>query len=183
MSVSLNPGRYAIIPCTFEPGNVSKFQLHIFSANGFSADELGEAAEVHVKGEWSNAAGTAGGCLNDFTLWRRNIQYALHVTKDINAVLRLRQAPNSAGAFSSIGFYLFKGGEKRKLRVAEKDILNKTSFVKGREVNLELKLTLGAGPYTIVPCTFNPGDEAEFRLVRLVTFVIMFCYYVLTSHP
>jgi hypothetical protein len=110
MSVTLNPGRYAIIPCTFEPGNIAKFTLHVFSTNAFSVDELGEAAEIFVKGEWKNASNTAGGCLNDPTLWRRNIQYKLTVTKDINAVLRLRQTPDSAGAYKSIGFYVFKGG-------------------------------------------------------------------------
>jgi hypothetical protein len=57
--------------------------------------------------------------------------------------------------------------EKRKLRVAEKDILNKSSFTKGREVSIDMKLTLGGAPYNIVPCTFNPGEEADFRFVRL----------------
>jgi hypothetical protein len=158
----VQPGRYVLVPCTFEPKHVAKFSLHVFALNAgdLHLEELTEGSEVSVSGQWT--ASNAGGCLNDESAFRKNQQYRLEVRRDMTLQIRLRQV-DEAG-LNSVGFYILKGSDKPRLRVASKDILYKSSFGKTKDVNLEVNLLMGASPYIIVPCTFNKGELGEYKL-------------------
>lgn len=167
-SAVVQPGKYVLIPCTFDPKNVAKFSLHVFAqaAGNLHLEELTEGSEVSVSGEWTQQ--TAGGCLNDESAFRRNQQYRLEVRKDMVLQIRLRQLDDAG--LNSIGFYILKGADKPRLRIVAKDILNKSSFGKSKDVTLEVNLLMGASPYLVVPCTFNKGELGEYKLVRCAAF-------------
>jgi len=102
----LDAGRYVIIPSTFDPNKFGKYRLYTFSTAELSLTELSDAEEVNVKGSWSKADNTAGGCLNDLAAWRTNKQFTLTLTRDATLHFRLRQ---SGEIPHSIGFYILKG--------------------------------------------------------------------------
>lgn len=58
-----------------------------------------------VQGEWSEAAGTAGGCTNTPS-WKINPQYEMHVTKNSRLLIMLDRPGCTNDAY--IGFYVLK---------------------------------------------------------------------------
>lgn len=155
------PARFAIIPCTFSPGQLSTFQMQVVSAKGVTLEELSDGTEVSVSGEW--AGKTAAGCLNDPISFKNNLQYHLKLSADHTLQFKQTQSSDNSGALVSQGFYIFKTKNgKRKFKIGKDDLVAKSGFIKGKDLNFEQKIS--AGDYIVVPCTFDVGEQARYKL-------------------
>lgn len=154
------PARYALIPCTFSPGQLAAFTIQVVTSKNVTFEELSDGTSVSVSGEWSGK--TAAGCLNDPISFKHNSQYHLKLTAEHNLAFKLSQTADS-GELASQGFYIFKAkGPRRKFKIGKDDLVTKSGFLKGKDLNYEHKLP--AGDYIIVPCTFDPREEARYKL-------------------
>jgi hypothetical protein len=158
--IELTPGKYVVVPCTFDPNKESSFTLYLWSTKDIKMDELTNAKEISVQGEWKGK--TAGGCLNHPFTWRNNPQFLMTVSQPIDLDFRLRQSEGAGGKFQSIGFYIVKGAGKRRLTVTKDDIVSKAGFATIRDMILTQHFEPNENGYIIVPCTFKPGQEANF---------------------
>jgi len=119
LSKKVEAGRYVIIPCTFDPGQESKFFLQILSDKpDVHAVEMGEHKGTLLASQWKGES--AGGCmyviysnLKDLLLifpkrnhssWRKNPHFFLKVTHKTTFSLQLAQQ----GTRHVIGFYILK---------------------------------------------------------------------------
>lgn len=154
------PARYVLIPCTFTPQQLARFHLQVVTSKSVTLEELSDGSAVSVSGEWSGK--TAAGCLNDPISFKHNLQYHLKLTAEHTLAFKLSQS-NDAGTVVSQGFYIFKAkGPRRKFKIGKDDLVAKSGFLKGKDLNFEQKLP--AGDYIVVPCTFDVGEEARYKL-------------------
>jgi len=151
--------KYAILPCTFEPGNESKFSVTVFTESDVRLKPLKDPKEVTIEAEWSEQE--AGGCVNHPT-WRNNPQFLLVMDKRAKICITLEQASKEP---ESIGFYVARSNDgNKRIIMRPEDLIVKADFQKSRLVMAECVLDKSEEPYTIVPCTFSPGIEGKFRL-------------------
>jgi hypothetical protein len=156
---NLSAGRYVLIPCTFAPKNVASFDIQLVSTKALQLEALGDGTDLSVTGEWRNK--TAGGCLNDPITFKHNVQFHLSLKADHTLIFKQVQQPEAA--LVTQGFYVFKTkSAKRKFKIKKDDQIAKSGFTKAKDLIGEH--TLPAGEYIVVPCTFNPGEEANFKL-------------------
>jgi hypothetical protein len=114
----------------------SSFTLYLWSTKDIKMDELTNAKEISVQGEWKGK--TAGGCLNHPFTWRNNPQFLMTVSQPIDLDFRLRQSEGAGGKFQSIGFYIVKGAGKRRLTVTKDDIVSKAGFATIRDSTCQI---------------------------------------------
>jgi hypothetical protein len=106
--VSLEPGTYIIVPCTYDPAQEAMFQLNLYSSESpITIETIKEHKLTQIKGEWKDKG--AGGCLN-FSSWRYNPQFLLSLSKPCKARIQLEQLPSDSLKF--IGFYVVRGHGK-----------------------------------------------------------------------
>lgn len=154
------PARFALIPCTFSPQQLAKFTIQVVTSKNVTFEEMSDGTSVSVAGEWSGK--TAAGCLNDPISFKNNAQYHLKLSAEHNLAFKLSQTSDS-GELASQGFYIFKAkGPRRKFKIGKDDLVTKSGFIKGKDLNYEYKLP--AGDYIVVPCTFDVGEVARFKL-------------------
>jgi len=128
LSKKVEAGRYVIIPCTFDPGQESKFFLQILSDKpDVHAVEMGEHKGTLLASQWKGES--AGGCMyviylffsqsdpswllnfvffffpnRNHSSWRKNPHFFLKVTHKTTFSLQLAQQ----GTRHVIGFYILK---------------------------------------------------------------------------
>jgi hypothetical protein len=154
------PVHYTVVPMLFNPEQTGKYLLTIHSGADINVVRVLERerwSQQIVPGEWKGAS--AGGCKNHST-FSQNPQFSLSFQERqlVQIILRQEQnekvpAPNNLGA---IGFY-----------VKSKDgvIIAKAPFAVEQEVMCTVEIDTKDGPYCIIPCTFDPGYEAEFSML------------------
>jgi Calpain large subunit, domain III len=115
---------------------------------------------VSVRGEWSGKS--AGGCRN-FQTCPDNAQYLLKVRKQGDVTILLSQSLKKR--FDAIGFYVVQTSDSsNKLRaIKSADIVCKTEFARPTEAVIRFNF-LPRQKYVIVPCTFDRGQESQFKL-------------------
>ena len=115
---------------------------------------------IEYEDEWRGRS--AAGCFN-YPTWRNNPQYVLYIKKTANVEITLTQSDMKPEIYH-IGFYVFQGNQFIK-RVIEKDeMIEKCSLEDQITVSITVKLTGSTTPYMIIPCTFDPGEQTDFKL-------------------
>eukprot|EP01088_Endostelium_zonatum_P006348 TRINITY_DN18468_c0_g1_i1.p1 TRINITY_DN18468_c0_g1~~TRINITY_DN18468_c0_g1_i1.p1 ORF type:complete len:1043 (-),score=184.05 TRINITY_DN18468_c0_g1_i1:31-3159(-) len=166
-----SPIPYIIIPCTFNPKEEAKFTMTFTTSAPILLEPLSPAKEwkqVPVEGEW--AGKMAGGCKNNPSC-SNNPQYLLQILEkptNIHVLLIQEEKPD----FDHIGFYIQKTSSStlKLAKISSSDLVGKADFATGKEAYWNGTLDQDS-MYVIVPCTFDPGWEAKFKLT------------ILTDHP
>jgi len=167
LEVNLIEGSYLIIPCTFNPGFESNFQLRVLQLGVTEVSSipklrlLSDVKWVSIKGEWRPE--TAGGTINNKSSWRKNQQFSLSVKKTLTMDIVLAQKhPHPTKALFGIGFIIFDGNGK-PVENLETPIVFKAAYILDEQVKEEVTLN-GPKSYTIVPTTFHPNECCSFQL-------------------
>jgi serine/threonine protein kinase len=123
--------------------------------------------EVAIQGEWRGD--TAGGCIN-FSSWRNNPQYYLHIKRAVDLYIFLTQ---NDSLLTHIGLYCIKvaAPPKKKVLFFERESLvtRDSKFHKKTEITPG-KLFLDPGHYILMPTTYAPGQSARFTLSVLAAY-------------
>eukprot|EP01112_Ceratiomyxa_fruticulosa_P011179 TRINITY_DN3018_c0_g1_i1.p1 TRINITY_DN3018_c0_g1~~TRINITY_DN3018_c0_g1_i1.p1 ORF type:complete len:963 (-),score=250.30 TRINITY_DN3018_c0_g1_i1:195-3083(-) len=177
VEAKLAVGEYIIIPSTFSFGIIGNFEIEVeFTSGKPDLQALEEWYASSTSSEWKGQ--TAGGCFSpNSSTWRENPKALLTVKpssagnstvtillgKDTDAGIPV-DAASSAKSTLFVGFYVFKTPNKGAPTTAltGSNLVGKTNFVNSSDVLSTLNLE--AGDYVIVPCSFDPGQEARFTL-------------------
>jgi len=158
----LQPGQeYIITVATFEPGQITKFWLDIYSEEHHTCVPIPLELGPSVTGEWRGAA--AGGCYNHSS-WVNNPKYTLSPrdgtpSGPVKVTVLLRQEDRPQKHF--IGMYTGRFTGKVPNR---NDIEQSSTCINAREVNIQLTLQPNQFPQFIMPTTFEPGQECKFEM-------------------
>jgi len=113
--------------------------------------------------KWSGAR--AAGCPN-FDGWQRNPQFVIRPLRATKVVLVLSQFSIGKPGWSNhpIGLMVLSCGGLRRGRAPLKrtEAVASSAFLRSGSVSLDIELA--AELYTIVGCTFEPGQEASFMV-------------------
>jgi hypothetical protein len=114
---------------------------------------------VKIKGAWQGKS--AGGCMN-FPTWRYNPQIFASVAETQNVNIQLSQDIKSR---FFIGLIVAKSNGKisRHLALSVEQIVLKQDHKQSQHVSADLTFEAGV-QYLVIPCTFNPGEEARYQL-------------------
>lgn len=98
--LSLTPGSYIIIPCTYEPGKLGNFTLTALSSNAVNLDfDLVEAPYSRAfNSKW--ALDSAGGCMNHAT-WLKNPKFSIVVPRASQLTFVLSTPPSAHATTAS----------------------------------------------------------------------------------
>jgi len=152
------PSHYTIIPMTYEPKQFGSYRLSCHTGTEVNLVKLTSKERWSMQslnGEWKGA--NAGGCRNNAT-FNNNPKYLLTTNIRQVATVIVRQVPTQAPAphnLQAIGVYVLSSGG---------DVVAKAPFLVTKEIFCTVEYVKHKGPYTIVPCTFEPGKNAEFSI-------------------
>ena len=137
-----------------------------------------------VRGAWAGTS--AGGCPN-FETTANNPQFILSITRPTDIVLTLTQTDRRVGAgqddwsHASIGMYVCStargvgsrgsGRLRSRHEVHRNRVAGTKTFSHSREATIKCSLDMrehGTTRYVLLPCTFDPGVEAEFTIRAFV---------------
>eukprot|EP00697_Spironema_sp_BW2_P013946 gnl/Spiro4/4266_TR2142_c0_g1_i2.p1 gnl/Spiro4/4266_TR2142_c0_g1~~gnl/Spiro4/4266_TR2142_c0_g1_i2.p1 ORF type:complete len:765 (-),score=166.85 gnl/Spiro4/4266_TR2142_c0_g1_i2:125-2329(-) len=153
---------YLVIPCTFNPGYVSPFQLSAGTRTVCQLTPTPREWAWHVntvKGAWRGSS--AGGCQNTAT-WVNNPYYRLVLDQPTNFVILLSQ--DEIERPLGIGFYVCQEPREGAMSPANvRDTVSKSDFVVGREVAVSF-LDVPPKTYLVIPCTYEANQEGSFAL-------------------
>lgn len=157
---------YVLIPATLDPNEESTFKVKIVSDAPLTAQLISKEQEWtnSILGEWSGD--TAGGCPN-FDSFVRNPQYLLNVSQQTKVSILLLQ--DKLEEFDPISFYVIKTEKDRKQKITERseakgeNAIIQASFSNAQDSGIKTA-NFPPGSYAIIPCTFNPGHQAQFEL-------------------
>jgi Calpain large subunit, domain III len=89
------------------------------------------------------------------------------VEEETRVIVKLSQSSQDEQV-QSIGFYVVRPsavfGARRRLEFTRDAMIAKGAFGRNLETNVHLKLPASAEPYLVIPCTFQPGVESDFKL-------------------
>eukprot|EP01129_Flabellula_baltica_P016956 TRINITY_DN9254_c0_g1_i1.p1 TRINITY_DN9254_c0_g1~~TRINITY_DN9254_c0_g1_i1.p1 ORF type:complete len:998 (+),score=248.60 TRINITY_DN9254_c0_g1_i1:24-2996(+) len=139
------PGKYTVMPCTFNPGLLISYTLKVEGGDSI----LKEAQEIlsdDIRGEWSE--GTDGGCKNHGT-WKSNPVFPLDIPGETVVTITLNTNDKTP-----MGFYVLDKGLTKTV--------HSSKFANTKTLSEDV--TLQEGEYVVLPATFNPGLHAPFRL-------------------
>lgn len=159
-------------PPTANPGVHGQFKVAVFSETPFEVTQISTTDEwqhVELEGEWDDEQ--CGGC-PDNRGWHANPQWLLSATVPTRLTAVLELSDPSADAADglepalAIGCLLLRGGAGggRKVSLTTDDIVAQSGFFRLSQAALSVELPVAAGPFCLVPCTFEPGGLASFRL-------------------
>jgi len=151
--------KYFLMPCTFHPGEVGKYQLHFYwkrsVANGkpvaVKVNKALNLPSTKYEGTWSIEENEAGGCSN-YPSWMNNPKYTLEVLEnsvEIELVLSLTKGQDKI----AIGWYLLNGN-----KITHQ--VEQFKFAK----SIHNKLIVTKGLYILILCTYNPNEVGQYRI-------------------
>eukprot|EP01128_Nolandella_sp_AFSM9_P008629 TRINITY_DN5316_c0_g1_i1.p1 TRINITY_DN5316_c0_g1~~TRINITY_DN5316_c0_g1_i1.p1 ORF type:complete len:1053 (+),score=344.21 TRINITY_DN5316_c0_g1_i1:69-3161(+) len=166
----LKKGRYpyVLIPCTYDPGEETKFHVSFEASAEVTARLISSEQEwpKSIQSEWKGES--AGGCPN-FDSFVKNPQYKFTVTKQTQMDILLLQTEYEE--FDPVSFYVLKIDKDVTQKITDK------SYAKGDNVIVPASFSdpqqavasknFSPGSYAIIPTTFNPGQEAPFEITFL----------------
>lgn len=175
----LDPGCYAVIPVTYSANVSGAFELRLF------APPSSEITCVPLTAGWKQTASVlsswkgerAGGGPGGET-YLNNPQFELEVDNEDGeqseqVVLHLSQCTNAKSEYNSIGMFVFEredDDDEGPLTVADPDLVVAQSkkFSNLHSVELIFKIKAGEkNKYVVIPSTFKPNCEGDFRLTVL----------------
>jgi len=166
------PGRYNIIPCTYDYASESKFEVTVY-ASEFNAIELKPilAGLLSIRGEWT--PDSAGGCINDVKSWFNNPNFFVAVKQHTEVAAVLIQSPGEDNIpqdqLLEIGFYITNSDGNGKPKINEEmDLIAKANFAPDKDSVSVSTLPASHWPYVITPCTFKPGLTGKFEITLLM---------------
>ncbi|BFU18841.1 calpain large subunit domain III containing protein [Entamoeba histolytica HM-1:IMSS-B] len=172
----LREGKYILVPCTSEAGEVGEFKLKIYyeEENVIIKELTKEWSNiVSVNGEWKE--GTAGGSVDDPESFVTNPQYVIKAKynkeecKDI--IILLSQFIGASGKIESIGLPVFVNLEQKLDAddINEDNLVNlPEAWVRNRNVFTCFEVDEEDGLEVIViPSTMKPNTFANFKITIL----------------
>jgi len=156
------PGDYIVLPCTFDRGIETAYELSIFVNKPSEVRELTqEKPSKTLPGAWK-AGSTAGGCMN-YDTWMNNPQFLLVCSKPGPVEILLQQIPIPGKELEAIALYVLSSSTQARA-VEPEQILIKPKAI-GTEAAVSEVLNADAHEYyIIVPTIFDPDVEREFTL-------------------
>lgn len=152
------PRHITIIPMTHMPNQTGRFRLSVHTgsdANLIKLTNREKWIERTLSDEWKG--NTAGG-RHELHSFNNNPKFRLvSVHRQVFQIF-LQQVPTSAPAphnMQLIGLYVI---------AANGDVVAKAPFVLKAEVFCEIEYDINCGPYSVVPCTYEPGKAAQFSI-------------------
>ena len=135
---------------------------HVYVCRVFDSSWRVQSAAAEWKGP------TAGGCNNTVQI-ADNPQFFLQDVTMPTSVFVVLEQDETRGTDKDelhIGFVILKlGGRRLSGRYGKRSVAATSGkFINQRFVTAEVTLQPDDGPYTIVPCAFDQGDENGFRI-------------------
>jgi len=157
--ISLVPGTYNILCCTFEPDVESEFELTVTGSfsNAKQLFELNEKTDWQkssISGKW--APGTDGGCSNNKNTWMQNPMFKVEVIEKSNIRIML----DSEKVASAVGYYVFSTKDGKK----PFELIGKSPFTKpqGAHTISAENWPMEPASYLIMPATFDQKNHGNF---------------------
>ncbi|XP_049848970.1 serine/threonine-protein kinase 4 homolog B-like [Schistocerca gregaria] len=177
--VSLKPGNYVLLPCTFSPGVCSEFVVSLYSTqNCLSLLPMhSPQSYFSTTGSWTPDL-TAGGSFSHPT-WRMNTQYLLVPQEDSSLIVRLEQAHENTEQLSfnslssslpSIGLAIFclDSLPSQKLKfLSLSNLVHMTPFMCFPRIETPTLSVKRDAPLLIVPMTLLPNVAADYKLIYM----------------
>ena len=121
--------------------------------------------ETLLQGEWRGES--AGGCSNNKNSYYKNPHFRMSVPKKTTCFILLQQEETRGTGREeyALGISIFKlNGDRlpagRSIRPAYKT----KTYQYSRDVSVELEIDGSNQPYTLVPATFEAGEEGKFTI-------------------
>ena len=155
-------GEVIVVPCTFDPLSLGKFELVVASTCKTEVFEIKEGNSgrkgTTATGEWG--ASSSGGCLNHSS-WKKNPQYLLSVKKSTSLKITLsRPIPSGTLDPFSMGLYVLSPSSQPP---EKPDIIARGQFVpKSSTCTNVFVVEPSERPYVVIPCSFQPGCLSSF---------------------
>jgi len=183
---------YVVIPCSFEPGYLRKFQLS--AEEGLESKrtsfDLGRSKEIvrfepaqswhrsSLRGAWD--AQTSGGCINAAS-WRKNTQYRLEALPGASVTVSCtllsddgREVPRGSNNAISMGLYFLSAdSQQKKLFKHEERMAFRSPFRKCTDLLYAFSIPEDPSGsdervvpvhYNVIPCSFKEGTLSPYRL-------------------
>lgn len=158
---SIKPGRYMIVPATWDGNAMGTFTLSVFTSGprvvlttlqGLAGTGL--TYRSLVSGTWSRVDGTAVGCRN-FGKYDRNPQFDFRIERETDIAVRIQTEPKHRCNLS-----IYSADGRASAVLSSHPMANSGVYVETAAIS---RTRLGPGMYTIVPSTFDP-EEAVFKI-------------------
>jgi hypothetical protein len=155
------PKHFTIIPCTFNEGVEGKFKITLHTKNESYMRMLTDQHRLldipqrtrAYQSQWLGPS--AGGCRNHAT-FTNNTRFELNTNTNGTFVGLLQQS--SSSEMLTIGMYVMD---------REGTVVRKAAFMQAPEASCVFDYDATKAPFYLVPCTFDPGFEAEFTLTLI----------------
>jgi len=171
--LTLEPGYYVLIPCTYTSGHCGTFVVTVLSTArreregiSFSLTPIADWEYTTVTGMWRE--GRTGGCMNH-SGWSGNPKYhfTISLPTEVTFILQREEqhaTPRKENERPFIGFYIFRAKADEYARLSRDNLVLKTKhFLDLKEVSLS-NISLTEGHYIWMPCTYYPGYTGPFCL-------------------
>eukprot|EP01113_Clastostelium_recurvatum_P006217 TRINITY_DN1281_c0_g1_i2.p1 TRINITY_DN1281_c0_g1~~TRINITY_DN1281_c0_g1_i2.p1 ORF type:complete len:731 (-),score=222.14 TRINITY_DN1281_c0_g1_i2:712-2676(-) len=154
--------KYIILPCTFQPKIINKFEIAIYTQSAAKCFEVKDSLpKKEIKGSWSGRS--AGGCVNEPATWMNNPQYVLTVDRPGKVTLALDQDLVPGQEVECMGLYVMKGAGGRRLDRPTQAVYSPPTFLNTPSVSGEFKAEPGV-QYIVMPTTFDAGIQRSYTI-------------------
>lgn len=136
--------------------------LSVYAQEEFKFQPVSASDEWHhvvLGGEWTEQS---GGCPNpENRYWKRNPQWRLQVDAPTSVTVSIarRQDERSAESATAMGCILLDDSSMNKASLDSEDVVAHTGFVSLPHASVQMMLVPAAKPYTLIACTFEPGQK------------------------
>ncbi len=128
-------------------------------------------SRLTVKSRWQDvSAGGGPSCIS----WRENYQWLLSLKKQTRLLVEVKVGAPQQQPAHAVGILVARGndgppadGRRRKLRIADGDVVAHAEARVSRRTTLQLALPASPTPYVIAPYLAAPGAEEKFTLTLL----------------
>ena len=160
-----NANVYVVVPSTFDPGQLSDFELVVYTDDeraSLTRVEPSSWHTLHAAGDWTKA--TAGGCRNHPT-WVRNPLYQVRASRSaicelfVRQPLRQPELGQHEPEYPGIGFYLVEDDGTLSLE----DVRCESGFRQAQETHASFELK-GDVDYLLIPMTYKRGIQMSFEV-------------------
>ena len=162
---------YMIVPCSFDPFEVSKFKLAAKIIEGASKLKFtrllkqNDWKKMIIKGKWRKS--NAGGCRN-YSSHLLNDQFLISSNSRCSGriILQYRHKEN----VDELGIYILSAPNDlshKIIHTLDAPLISKSGFSLPNEALSEFRIDSPSDRLIIIPCTFEPERFATYRLIIL----------------
>ena len=162
---------HIVIPYTFEPNETGAFKLSVWADVKFGLSPLAQEDEWYhtaLAGEWDASSGGVPNPGN--SRWQVNPQWEvapLSQPTTVTIVLELAPPPHPDQPTPlALGCLVLRGSKASQQvdLIGPDDVLAQAGFARAAQVTCCVTLPASDEPCCLLSCTFEPGQEAAFRL-------------------